>query len=424
MAGVRKKALATGKYQGNYVDGTGKRKFFTGTRNRAETKRMAERLEDEHRQVRLGYRPAPTSAHKNRSRPFDKVTDEYLKWGATQGGWKGRPWSGIHSRRRKSILSWWEERLGFETLADLEGVLPRIEKALRDLETEGRAGKTLRNYAEAIKAFCNWCVDRGYLANDPLKALAPFDTTPKSRRRAMTPDEIRGLLSACRPQHKLLYETALFSGLRVNELKNLTVDHLDVERGGLHLDAEWTKNRQPGFQPLPRDLIERLQTFAATGEVQRIYDANFQKAKAKKQPPRRPLLYVPSHTALCLDSDLEDAGIPKHTPKGKLDFHALRTSYINLVLDGDTSVRDSQALARHSTAELTLNVYGRPREERLSEAVEQIAERVLFEEKRAISVQRLAVGAEIESATPFEIESCASERLIAAEGFEPPTHGL
>jgi integrase len=42
-------------------------------------------------------------------------------------------------------------------------------------------------------------------------------------------------------------ETAFLSGLRANELRHLTLDHLDLDRCGLHLDAVWTKNRQPGF---------------------------------------------------------------------------------------------------------------------------------------------------------------------------------
>ena len=85
---------------------------------------------------------------------------------------------------------------------------------------------------------------------------------------------------------------------------------------------------------------------------------------------------------------------------------------------------DAQALARHSTPEMTLNVYGRPQENRLSEAVEQIAAAVLSTPKRAIYVQRKAVGAERENATSVLSEGCALENLVAGAGFEPTTFGL
>jgi integrase len=148
--------------------------------------------------------------------------------------------------------------LGLSTLANLDGILPQVEKELRSLHAKGRAGKTIANYAKTLAALCDWCLQRGYLADDPLKALAPFDTTPRTRRRAMTEEEITRLLGAVRvPRRRLLLETALLSGLRVNELRNLTTNHLDRHQGGLNLDATWTKNRKSGFQPLPLSLAER-----------------------------------------------------------------------------------------------------------------------------------------------------------------------
>ena len=385
---------------------------------------IAQKLEDDNRQVRLGYRDVPSSAQTHRSRDIADVFGEYQDWGESQGGRGGRPWSQAHAINRRRLLAWWKESLGFESLADLDGVLPRVEKALRRLEQQGRAGKTLRNYAEAIGAFCDWCVDRGYLANDPLKALAPFDITPKKRRRVLTAEEIRILLSVVSPQNRLLYETALCSGLRVNELRSLTGDHLDLERNGLHLDAEWTKNRKRGFQPLPEALVRKLKEYATTGDARMQYEKSFKKAKAKQEPPKLPLLYVPSQPDRRIKIDLGVAGIPVETIKGKLDFHALRTTYINMVVDSGLTIKDAQALARHSTPEMTLNVYGRPREDRMAEAVEQIAANMAIEEKRAIYVQRLAVGAERENATSVKSGSCVSQRLVAGAGFEPATFGL
>ena len=104
-----------------------------------------------------------------------------------------------------------------------------------------------------------------------------------------------------------------------------------------------------------------------------------------------------------LDRDLKKAGIPKHNPHGKLDFHAARVAYINLLIDNGTiTPKEVQELARHSTLDMTMRVYGRTQEGRMREAVEQVGESVLSEEKRATSVQKLAVGAEREIATPNE----------------------
>lgn len=49
--------------------------------------------------------------------------------------------------------------------------------------------------------------------------------------------------------------------------------------------------------------------------------------------PENPLFYVPTHTARELDKDLQAAGIQKYNSDGKLDFHACRVAYINLVIE-------------------------------------------------------------------------------------------
>jgi integrase len=400
MAGVRKKAIQGGKYQGWFIDAIGKRRFFTGTRAKAEMLRMAQRLEDEHRQVRLGYRPALQSADIHRHRPFAEVKDEYLAWGKSQGGRSGRPWGETHARNRCTHLGWWHTRLSLGTLADLEDILPRVEEALRQLQALGRSGKTLTNYAEALAAFCDWCVQRGYLAQDPLKSLKTFDPTPRTRRRAITPAEISQLLHACASHRRLLLETAFLSGLRANELRNLTLGHLDSDRCGLRLDAVWTKNRRPGFQPLPTSLVHRLHDFCISGEPARLYARFYGRKDAKLDVPENPLLYVPTHTARDLDRDLQAAGIQKYTPDGKLDFHGCRVAYINFVIESGVSVKEAQVLARHATPELTMNVYGRVREERLSEAVEKVAKILFPDEERARYVHRKVVGADENAATP------------------------
>jgi integrase len=382
MAGVRSKPKKGGNFQGYFVNWTGKRQFFTGTRSRTETLRIARRLEDEQRQIRLGYRPVPKSAEKHRKKPFAEAAAEYVAWGKMQGGRRGGPWGKVHADKKERHLELWRQTLELETLANLDGILPRVEAVLRALNEQGRAGRTIRNIADAISTFCNWCVVRGYLLENPLADLGKIDTTPVWERRALTLEEIRELLRVAPEYRRILYELAMLSGLRAGELQSLTRDHLDTERCGLKLDAAWTKNRRKGFQPLPERLVKRLASYADSGVVLGLYQqfyANFPQAE-------RALVYVPSHPARELDDDLQAAGIPKMTKDGKLDFAALRNSYVTLAAEAGANVKELQTLARHSTPSLTLNVYAKNRNERLSELAEKIGESVLFEPKCAMSV--------------------------------------
>jgi integrase len=401
MAGVYVKTSKKGKplerWRFWFVDWQGKRRWQTGTTSRAETLRVAQRLEDEHHQIRLGYRPPPKKS--DRKLLFDDVSQEFLAWGNSQGGRGGKPWSSIHARMRKRFLGWWKERLGLELVSDIKGSLPRVEKALRELQDAGAAGKTIDSYADGVVSFCNWCVSRGYLPDNPLRGLARFDTTPRSKRRAVTVDDIRKLFAKCSPKRRDAYEVALASGLRAGELRSLRVKHLSVERSGLYLDANWTKNRKSGFQPLPAALVARL--------------AESAEGKGRDEP----LLYVPSHPARDLERDLEAAGIPKTTPEGKVDFHALRNAYTTMVIEAGANLKEAQTLARHATPQLTANVYARTRMGRLHDLAETVGKVVNGPQDCGTYVERMAAGAEGDAASPFDSGACGLKGVV--EGTEP-----
>ena len=253
MAGVRSKPnKKSGKFQAWFVDYTGARKFITGTHLKSETLRIAQRLEDEHKQIHLGYRPIPKTNDKCRNKSFAETVAEYVAWGKMQGGRGGRAWGKVHAYKKEARLKLWQETLGLETLADLDGILPRVEGVLRELNDRKKAGRTLRNIADAITTFCRWCLIRGYLVDDPLSGLGKIDCTPRSRRRALTPDEIRRLLEALPEHRRLLYEVAILSGLRVAELRSLTREHLDVEQGDSGLRLHGRRTVRPVSSRCPR----------------------------------------------------------------------------------------------------------------------------------------------------------------------------
>ena len=97
--------------------------------------------------------------------------------------------------------------------------------------------------------------------------------------------------------------------------------------------------------------------------------------------------HAPSARA-ALQSCSARAGIPKHTVEGKLDFHAIRLAYINLVIEAGATVKEAQTLARHAKPQMTLGVYGRTREERLHQVLEQVAMVLHGETQRVDSVHR------------------------------------
>jgi len=364
MSGYIEKSSGTVRIQ--YTDWRGVRRTLTPPNTSLkEAKAIYSVLQAEQDMIRKGLKPAPKIGSK---KPFSQIVEQYLAYGKAQGGWNGKPWSAIHAHNRKRFLDYWQKRLNLQYLTDLEGILPRVETALQELQRTkcrkgpGRSGKTLCSYADGLAAFCRWCVERGFLIENPLKGLRPFDKKPKVKRRAMTPIEIQKLLTFCKPERRMLYEVALCSGLRANELRSLRKKHLDAERGGLTLESDWTKDRADEFQFMPTGLMERLVEIA----------------KGKRD--NEPLLTISkSHLAQNLQRELENAGIPVKTFAGKLDFHALRTTYDSLLFESGASVKEAMSLARHKNPTLTLVTYGRARNERLKTVANALGEIVLGE---------------------------------------------
>src|SRR5262245_10202764 len=177
MAGVRK--LASGTWQGWYVDHEGKRQFFTlsKTAGKRETLQTAQDLDTHHRKIALGILPPPTRQRAVLTRTMEEVMNEYLCWGAFQGGIGGRPWSAFHQYNRTRHLRWWCATLGLETLADCHAIQPAVEQGLRELGQAGYSGKSLAHYRESLRSFCRWCVDRHYLEANPLARMTPIDIT-------------------------------------------------------------------------------------------------------------------------------------------------------------------------------------------------------------------------------------------------------
>ena len=62
-----------------------------------------------------------------------------------------------------------------------------------------------------------------------------------------------------------------------------------------------------------------------------------------------------------------------------------------LVIEAGAPMTEAQALARHATPDLTLNIYARAREERLAEIAEKVGENAHFEPKGHTSTARIQV---------------------------------
>ncbi len=182
---------------------------------------------------------------------------------------------------------------------------------------------------------------------------------------------------------------ALSTGLRLYKLRKLDRTDLEIVNSRLRLRWKVTKNRKSAYCYVPSKLAEALAAFADAGFPRQLYE----RSGTRRALPESPLLFIPKHMLRCLDGDLGKAKIPKVTHEGKIDFHALRASFVTLGSEIGATPKELQSMARHADPKLTFNVYAKSRDPRMAELAERIgdalpvvesATRVQFEGERAL----------------------------------------
>ncbi len=202
-------------------------------------------------------------------------------------------------------------------------------------------------------------------------------------------------------ERALAYKVAVTTGLRRGELASLTVGQLDLDGDFPHiaLKAADEKNRQGNSIPLRRDVADELREWVASMSGCGAGSANvlaFRRdpGTAKVCASTR-LLTIPKAFCKILDRDLNAAGIPKSDDRGRtIDVHALRHTFGTMLSVAGVSPRVAQAAMRHSSIDLTMNVYTDPRLLDVQGAVESLPSISATTLDPNENRQRIAAGAE------------------------------
>ncbi len=229
---------------------------------------------------------------------------------------------------------------GWARLAD---VTPASFQTWRKAQA-AKAPKTLNEYLAALSAFWTWMRKQGRVGTNPFELVERADTRGKERvrRRALSDAEAIQLLKVA-GENQLAYMLPLYAGLRRNEVKTLRWSNLVLgESGGLlRIHAEVNKNRKEQALPLHQELIKALQ----------------QQKPADGKPED---LVLPNGVPKMKEfrQDLAKAGIPFLDERGhRMDYHALRTTFITRLSTMKVHPRLAMELARHSDMRLTMKTY-------------------------------------------------------------------
>lgn len=346
--------------------------------------------------------------------PLQEHVDAYLEYLRCKTV-RGKRVSAAHcdnvQRQLKTLL----KDCNYRRLQDL--TRESMQKWMNRAEQAGKSSRTRNTYRAAIIAFCNWCVETDRLTANPLARLGSADEHCDRRktRRALTEVELGQLFTAARlrplaeygrqnllrpndqkkgrrtwykealtfenleaaaalagkqlkdrPQlmekrlwlgkeRSLIYKTLALTGLRKSELASITLGQVWLEEKQPYLDlkARDEKSGRGAKIPLRSDLAAELRNY--------ISEKRDRLKSAAPLPTSMPLFEIPRSLVGIFDRDLAAAGIAKQDDRGRtLDVHALRHTFGTHLSKAGVPPRVAQAAMRHSSLNLTMNIYTDP----------------------------------------------------------------
>ena len=251
---------------------------------------------------------------------------------------------------------------------DLDG--EAVKHYLAQRRRKGLANATSNKDVRHIKSFCRGMARQRRIAADPVVLVDPVNEELRRKhvRRDLSPEELATLLTKTyhgKERWRMsgidrywLYRVAAETGLRSSELRSLKVGsfHLDDDEPVVVVEAAFSKHRREDVIDLRRDTAMAIKTYVAD------------------RPDTEPLWQMPKVDKVVhmLRADLDAADIPYEDSAGRVcDFHALRNTFITNAGYTTESMRDLQALARHSTPTLTAR-YAKARKSSMRAAIESM----------------------------------------------------
>ena len=228
---------------------------------------------------------------------------------------------------------------GWTKLADITAKSFKLWRARSDLSP-----KTLNDTLANIGTFFRWLIDEKMVSAN---ALAHVDGVENRRcekyRRALTKDEAQRLISSAPRERAVVYLTALNTGLRRNELQQLTVEDfvLDSQAPFVRVRASTAKHPKESKLRLCPEVVTAIRSIipAAAGSSSLVFAGKI---------PRIPTLR----------RDLEKAGISFEDSRGcRADFHALRDTFGTNIAAAGVAPFVLKELMRHSTIQQAEKYY-------------------------------------------------------------------
>ena len=136
-----------------------------------------------------------------------------------------------------------------------------IRAWLAQLKIKGAKNSTIGNQRNNVLPFFKWMFNEQIIERNPGDMIKPIKK-PKENKKAFSEEDIDAIRSVCEGKKRAVVEFLLATGVRVNELCNLTIEDVDFDAMTVRVRmGKGGKDRQTYMTPIAKKyLVKYLET--------------------------------------------------------------------------------------------------------------------------------------------------------------------
>ncbi len=252
---------------------------------------------------------------------------------------------------REFLKYWIVPRWKTARLSEVKPV--EVERWLHSLSLADGTKAKIRNIASAI---FQHALRHQFIAVNPIRGLVRQSAQRQRDPDVLTAEEVRLILKRLSFVHQTMVFLAASTGLRVSEIRGLQWQDLDAVKGVLHLKRGVVKNNVTDLKtkasrrpvPIHPALVDALQFVRQSSAYDKPGDWIFASPQSKGKVPLWPCGVMQKH----IQPAVKAAGIKK-----RVGWHTFRHSYATLLKGNGEDVKTVQESLRHSTFQITMDLY-------------------------------------------------------------------
>src|SRR5918911_414886 len=157
-----------------------------------------------------------------------------------------------------------------------------VDQFVEGQNQHGRSWATINRRLNALKHFFDFCLDQQLVGGNPVKP-SHFVRRGRPLPKALSREQVQRLFAHIEhPMDRALFLVMLRCGLRVSEVAQLTLDHIDREQQALHVEqGKGRKDRRVYMSP---DAVASVQQCLAQHPGARAQGYVFWNRKRTTQP--------------------------------------------------------------------------------------------------------------------------------------------